>query len=238
MRPFALDSAPAHMTTVIVQSSSGALQHADRLRQEIEVGSQAAAHVTTQGATAVHKAAAHGATEAVSLRVGVEACLEYLPEPRVLFPDSELTSTIELDCAPDAIALIGDAFSWHDPEGLGRAPRRISSTFAVRVGGAEPIAIDSLRLDDFGALGRDYVAFGALTVVAPACDPCWADSLASALDNVDALYAAVSRMPGGTGVSIRLAGADMRAVRSGLGLAWGASRKAFFGEAPGRRRKE
>jgi urease accessory protein len=222
-----------------VQSSSGALQRGDRLRQRIEVGARAAAHITAQGATAVHAAALDGAEETVSLRVGAGGCLEYMPEPRVLFPDAELTNTLDLDCAPDGIALISDAFTWHDPRGAGRLPRRLRATTAIRIGGGDAVAIDSMELDDFAAPRCGFAAFGGLMIVAPGrLAPALVDALNPAIAGLDGLYGAASALPGDIGVSVRLAGRDLRALRAGVALAWEWSRTALFDAPPVRSRKD
>jgi urease accessory protein len=117
MRPFYLDRSPAHMATIIVQSSSGALQRDDRLRQFLHVGAHAAAHVTTQGAGPVHRAAIGASTsEYTTITVEEGGYLEYLPEPRLLFPDSDFEQNAELSCAPTGALLFCDAFTIREPD--------------------------------------------------------------------------------------------------------------------------
>ncbi len=238
MRPFRLDVAPAHMATVIVQSSSGALQRGDRLTQRIAVEAQAAAHVTTQGATAVHEGAQDRAEETVWLNVARQGVLEYMPEPRVLFAGAELRSALHLDCAEDGVALIADAFSWHDPQARGRFPRRLFASTAIRIAGGEPVVIERMDVRAFAAAG-DYAAFGGLAVVAPGrLSAAFADGLNPALARLDGLYAAASVLPADAGTLIRFAGRDLRALRAGVALAWEAARMALFDASPGRRRKD
>ena len=240
MRPFRLDAAPAHMATVVVQSSGAALQRGDRLRQRIGVGEGAAAHVTTQGAQAVHAAAddGRGAEETVALHVASGGYLEYLPEPRVLFPDADLASHLDVDCSGKGLALVADAFAWHDPEGAGRTPRRLRSTMTIRIDGGEAACVDRAEVTHFAPQGADYVAFGVMALIAPErVAPTACGELNAAFSGIDGLYAAASPLPGSVGLGCRFAGRDLRALRAGFAATWRWSRLWATGVAPAARRR-
>src|ERR1700730_1299951 len=96
-RTFHLDTVPAGMLTLIVQSISGAIQAEDRLEQRYQVGASAMAHVTTPGAASVYRAPpGMEALDHVHLVVEEGGFLEYLPEHRILFPDSWLCQRLGL----------------------------------------------------------------------------------------------------------------------------------------------
>jgi urease accessory protein len=242
-RAFRLDAAPAHMLTVIAQSSSGAVHGEDRLWQRFHVQAEAAAHVTTQGASSVHRADAGATTsETIAIQVDDGGYLEYLPEARILFPGAALDQAVDIDCAPRCVALVGDAFTIHDPGGSGQGFRRLASMTTLRVGGAEPVMIDRLDISRFGkGATAGFAAFASLTLVAPGraeAGASLADALSQALAKVPGLYAAASPLPGdGVGLGLRLAGRDLRATRAGTRVAWGLIREAFHGAAPPSRRK-
>lgn len=241
-RTFALDRAPSHMLTVIVQTSSGAVHGGDRLRQRLHVRDGAAAHVTTQGASVVHRADPGVTTsETVSIRVEDGGYLEYLPEPRILFPDAALAQTIEIDCAIGGVALISDVFTIHDPEVRGRSFRSLASTTILRCGG-EPVMVDRLDIRAL-APGRtaEFTAFGSLTLAAPGHTEgiaALSDALSTMLATIPGLYGAASLLPGeATGIGVRLAGRDLRAARAGAKAAWRLVRQAFYAVPPPSRRK-
>jgi urease accessory protein len=241
-RTFFLDKAPAHLLTAIIQTSSSAMHGEDQLMQRFEVGPDAAVHLTTQGATAVHRADAGLTTrEAVSLRVAPGAFLEYLPEPRILFPDAALNQTIDLDCAEGGTAIVSDAFTVHDPAGAGRSFRRLESSTTFRCSDGEPVMFD--RLDIAGLAGgrtSGFTAFGNILLKArlPTGTLQWlALDVSAALTAIPNLYGAASPLPSGAGVGVRLAGRDLRALRSGLELAWMAFRVQLHGQPPGLRRE-
>jgi len=235
-RSFALDAVPAHMLTVIVQTSSGAVHGEDRLQQRIRVATGAAAHVTTQGATAVHRAhPGYTSREAIKLDVAPGGELEFLPEPRILFPGAALDQTVEIEVAPSGAAIIADAFTVHDPSGDGRPFRRLtSSTILTRAGDAA--VIDRL---DIAALPRRraarYAAFGTVLLALPEsfamCEEL-ALTLTERLGSLGDLYGAASPLPMCAGVGVRLAAPDLRSIRAGIKAAWTAYRLALHGVAP------
>ncbi|MGY4435061.1 urease accessory protein [Bradyrhizobium sp. F1.13.1] len=217
-RSFYLDPARPSCLSVIVQTGSGAVHGEDSLAQRLVLNSGATVSLTNQGATAVHRAdPAARATETIDLHVAGGASLEYLLEPRILFPDAALCQSVELDCANDGSALIVDAFTMHDPSGEARNFRELESTFCLRRSGSEPLVIDRTRLyrptvDIF----RGYLAFGsAFLVLSPWHD--FADiqaSLTKALGGSPGLYAAVSVLPESTGLGVRLAARDLAGMRT------------------------
>jgi urease accessory protein len=233
-RTFFLDAVPAHQLTAIVQTSSGAMHGEDRLVQRISVGRDAAVHLKTQGAAAVHRAPPGMVThEAVSLRVAEGGILQYLPEPRILFPDAALTQTIDLDCAPSGTAIVSDAFTVHDPTGAGRGFRSLESTMTLRRNGAEPTMIDRMQIA--GLVQRQlrrHTAFGTLSVVTPlpatALEP-MALHLSAQLACIPGLYAVASLLPADLGLGLRFAASDLRSLRAGIDLALVTLRSHLFG---------
>ncbi len=235
-RTFLLDAEPAHQLTAIVQTSGGAILGEDRLVQRISVGSGAAVHFKTQGAAAVHRAPPGLVThEAITLRVAEGGILQYLPEPRILFPDAALTQTIDVDCAPGGTAIVSDAFTVHDPTGAGRSFRSLESTMTLRRGGADPAMIDRMQIAGLEPSRlRRHSAFGTLVVItslsANALEPL-ALRLSAQLAGVPGLYAAASLLPGELGLGLRFAGRDLRNLRACIDLALAALRLHLFGQA-------
>ncbi|MDN3279363.1 urease accessory protein UreD [Frankia sp. RB7] len=217
-RSFYLDPERPGCLSVIVQTGSGAVHGEDRLVQRLVLNPGTAVSLTNQGATSVHRAApAAGATETISLHVAGGASLEYLLEPRILFPDAALCQSVDLDCAKDGSALVVDAFTMHDPRGEARGFRDLESTFCLRRSGSEPLVIDRTRLHRPTAdIFRGYLAFGsAFLVLTPSHD--LADmqaSLTNALGGSRGLYTAVSVLPDSTGLGVRLAAQDLAGIRT------------------------
>lgn len=248
-RTFALDAAPRHMLTAILQTSSGAVHGDDSLHQRIEVGRGAAAHVTTQGATSVHRADPEGMTkEMVTLRIAEGGILEYLPEPRILFPDAALDQCIAIECAVGGVALISDAFTIHDPAGCGRSFRRFSSTTLLNLGSNESVLKDRFDIDGVSMERTPrFQAFGSVVFATPGRADgleALADTASASFAAIPGLYGAASLLPTRStgagalaeGVGVRLAGQDLRAVRAGLHAVWLETRRHLHGAAPSSRR--
>jgi urease accessory protein len=240
-RTFALDSCPHHMLTVIVQTSSGALHGEDRLSQWFEVGENAAAHITTQGASAVHRASGGlESRDSARLSVAQGGFLEYLPEPRILFPGAALEQTLEIECAPGGTALVCDAFTIHDIGCRGCGFRRFRSATILRCGG-DPVLVDRMDIDGLIAgKSASFRAFASLVVAAPGWSAAvapLADELSASLASLPGLYGAASLLPAEAGMGVRLAGRELRNVRAGIATIWFGVRSALYGAPPDSRRK-
>ena len=222
-RTFQLDPAIPHLQSVMVQTSGGAIYGDDRLLQRLHLGAGAAVHLTTQGATAVHRANPGLTTrESVAITLEPGAWLEYLPQPRILFPDAAMRQVIDIDCHPDATAIVADAFTLHDPEQRGRLFRRMESTLTVRRG-ADPVLIDRFDIAGDPQHFTRHTAFGTLLLLAPRPAEileAWALDLSSALAGHGGLYAAASVLPSALGIGLRFAATELRQLRAGTDLAY------------------
>jgi urease accessory protein len=244
-RGFRLDSVPSGMLTLILQTVSGAIQADDALVQRICVGAGAAAHVTTQGATMVYRApAGMCATDTIELEVENGGVLEYLPEPRILFPESSLSQRLLLRAAPLGIAMLSEGFVLHDPTGQGRPFRSYTSEVVIEQPAGCVIALDRIDLDAMPVRGgrrAQYAAHGTLLVVAPLPPPALealCRDIEARVSGAPGIYAAASVLPQEAGVGLRVAATDGRHLRTALTAGWFAARQHLFGCEPAPRRKE
>ncbi|WP_316202396.1 MULTISPECIES: urease accessory protein UreD [unclassified Bradyrhizobium] len=235
-RSFHTDAARPDLLSVILQTGSGAVHGEDRLTQRFTLHAGAAVCVTTQGATSVHRAEPGArAMEQVLLRVETGATLDYRPEPRILFPGAALCQVLELHCAADALALVTDAFTMHDPDGQGRLFRELDSALVVRRTGEAPLLIDRMQLRDPDvAVFNGHRAFGSAVLMLPLTNDLTAlrQRLADALSCIDGLYAAASLLPESAGLGVRLAGRQMRQLRTGFDAIAAIYREAQAPSAP------
>ena len=221
-RTFALAEDLPHQRTVILQTAGGAIHGGDTLRQRLQLDAGAAAELLTQGAGAVHRAHPGETTrETIELAVADGAWLDYLPQPRILFPDAALVQRLDIDLAPSAIAFVADAFTLHDPLGAGRLFRSLQSSITVRRDG-EPVFIDRADIAGMPRHFAHHSCHGSLLILAPR-DPStlegWALELSAALQGEEGLYAAASLLPSGIGIGLRFAATELRHLRAATDLA-------------------
>jgi urease accessory protein len=238
-RTFQLDEHPSHLLTVIVQSGAGGIHGADRLTQRIRVGRGAAVSVTTQGATSVLRAdAGQISMDTATICVEDDGFIEYLPEARVLFPDSAIDQSLRVECAAGGRAIVSDAFTWHDPSGRDRDFRELRSNLTVSVGGHLGL-VDRLDVRTIGRwMQARWSSFGTAVVVTgldPERSARFASELTYTLARIDGVYGAASPLPGDLGVGVRLASPELRGVQLGIRTARAAFRRLLFGGPPSNR---
>ncbi len=232
------------MLTLILQTVSGAINAEDALVQRIRMGADAAAHVTTQGATMVYRAPPEArATDMMELELEDRSLLEYMPEPRILFPDSSLSQRLLIRMAASATAVVSDAFVLHDPASLGRCFRHYEAEVVVQRPAGRVVVVDRLDLDRMPrAQGRRarFTAYGTLLILAALSGPeleTLARSIEARIGVSDEIYTAASTLPQEVGIGLRIAATDGRHLRTALAAGWHAARRHLFGCDPSPRRK-
>ncbi|WP_423415668.1 urease accessory protein UreD [Hyphomicrobium sp. B1] len=115
-RPFALDPLIPQLMTVYQQSSSGGLYRAEELESRIMVRRGAAAHITTQAATIIHDCQGQPAKQRVDVVVEDNGFLALTPDPFILFPGASCINILNVILSPQAVVMLTDAFTQHDPK--------------------------------------------------------------------------------------------------------------------------
>jgi urease accessory protein len=217
------DATAPHKLALIVQTASGAIQAADRLTQRIHVGPQAAALITTQGATPVHRAPAGlSALDDILLDVEDGGLIEYLPEPRILFPEASLEHQMRVRVHSNATALIADSFITHDPQGMDGIFRHYASALLLERPDGELVAADRADLASLPVNSgrmRLYRAHGMLMLVVYrpiAWLEAVGDNVAIDLRDLAGVYAAACPLPNASGILVRIAALDGQRMRIGL----------------------
>lgn len=149
-RPFHLPGDPAGLATLYLQSSSGGLYGDDDLSLSVRLDAGACLHLTTQAAAVVHDARGGLTRQAVRLEVGPDGFLEYLPDPLILFPGADCSTSVQLRLHEGARAVIFDGFVAHDPAGTARGFDRMRNCVSIGSFREGPGLID--RAEASGAL--------------------------------------------------------------------------------------
>lgn len=243
LRPHYLDPALREMAFVIVASPGGGVLQGDRLALSIAVEAGGQLHLDTSSATRLYRMPCDGARSEVNLRVGPDACLEYVPDPYLPYAGSRFSQRTHAVVDERGVLLLGEVV------GAGRAARgeqlryeRFESRLVVARPAGETLFGDACRLepacglDAPGLLGPDRPALGTLHVVAAGFDP---DVLVAAAEArpLDGAYWGASQLPNGAGAWLRVLAPDTPAAAAAIGAAWAAARVELLGAAPPRSRR-
>jgi urease accessory protein len=240
-RTFYLDRTHPEVATLYLQSASGGLYRGDRLALSLAVDDEAAAHVTTQSSTIVHRTHDRPAAQRTRIEIGERAFAAMTPDPLVLFPGAEISCATDVTLAASACAILTDGLAHHDPEGRGRPFDRYSNAIVVRD------ATGAVLLSDRGSIaGRlmaattsplgPFLAVGTLLVLGRRSERCDPDVLENRLADRGCV-AGISRLPNNAGVGGRILAANGGELARGLETAFAVAFEALIGTPPARRRK-
>lgn len=240
-RPFHLSGDPEGMATLYLQSSSGGLYGDDSLSLDVTAATGTAVHLTTTASTVVHAARGGRTRQDVSLDLGDDVLMEYLPEPMILFSGADLATTLTARLATGARLILADTALPHDPDGMGKTFARFSNEIEILGTDGQPLMVDRMQVSgaDWARRTKGFPAHGIL-VVAGAIDT---DAVASAVGAALAsgpesgVYAAASAFPERQLVVARFLCADGAGLSLTLKSAWAAARGALTGRAPPPRKK-
>ncbi len=155
---------------VYLLSPTGGVVQGDEYVIDVNVEAGAHALITTQAATKVYRMPDRPATQTVTINVGVNAVLEYVPDPTILFEDADFRQTITITLQPGAVLILHDIVM---PGRLARGEvmrfRRYANRLTVRDAAGlllyepvnfEPLPGDEHRLgllDGFACWGSWYL---------------------------------------------------------------------------------
>jgi urease accessory protein len=93
----------------VIVNTAGGMTGGDRFAIDIDVGAGASLTVTTASAEKIYRSLGADTEIGVKLAVGSGALLAWLPQETILFDRARLRRTIDVDLAPDARVLLGEA---------------------------------------------------------------------------------------------------------------------------------
>jgi urease accessory protein len=240
-RAFYLDRARPDLATLYLQSASGGLYAADRLKLSLDVGAGAALNLTTQASTVVHDGCGIGSAQHQSIAVRDGAFCAVVSDPYVLFPLADMRVRTTAEVAASGVLILVDGFAVHDPQERGRVFARFSTaTRIVRPDGALLLSDrGSIRGDELsarcGALGG-MAAAATVLVIAPPDRLAGSAEIEAAADGCGCL-AGASAAPNGAGLAMRLLAPDGGALVRGIEAAFHVAGRAALGVDLAHRRK-
>jgi urease accessory protein len=232
-RAFQLDRTRPDLATLYLQSASGGLYAADRLKLDLVVGTGAALHLTTQASTVVHDGRTQGSMMCHSVAVKDGAFCAIISDPYVLFPGACLHVGTTATVAADAILIMAEGFAAHDPHRHGRTFTRFSTDTRIMDSNGKPVVSDrgSVRGDELaahcGALGG-MTAAGSVLMIAP---PDRLAEIAEIEGTADACgcLVGVTAAPNGAGLAMRLLAPDGGSLMRGIEAVFHIASRAALG---------
>ena len=223
--------------TVFLQSPTGGVAQGDRHDVTIRAEADAVAHVSTQSSTKVQSMDCNYAAADATLSVGLDAHLDYVPEPTILHADARFCRETTLSLAAGATAVVSDVVV---PGRLARDERFEFERYLsrVRVEGPDGLLFtDATHLTPAdadptapGVLG-EFTVYGTTFVVAPARDTATlSDRLHAVVTDAEA-RAGATELPNGAGVAVRALGDRAETVQTTLHAAWDRARRELL-DAP------
>lgn len=240
--PWYLDPAVPGMAVVYVQTPGGGLIQGDRTCLQCEVGSTAQVHITNQAAEKIHTMTANCALQQIVFTLGPDAYAEYCPEPLILFPGARFGQTLQIQLASGASFFGSEIFlSRGGPaDSPGRAPNGVSFealTTSLTVLDADRSVLirdQSLALpaqhslNGPGVLAGHHV-WGQALLLGPDIPTDWARDLQAELPTESGTVWGVTLLPRERGLSVKVVGSEVCAVRHLLSAAWNLLRIRHIG---------
>ncbi|OGL08810.1 MAG: hypothetical protein A3I14_03215 [Candidatus Rokubacteria bacterium RIFCSPLOWO2_02_FULL_73_56] len=233
LAPVALDD-PAAVVSIL--NPTGGVLGGDRLRIDVEAGPAAHAVLTTPSANRVYRAPAAPATQAVRLRLGAGAILEWVPDHTIPYPGSAFRQAIDAEVDDGAVLVLVDAFA------AGRIARGEAWRFALLESAVSVRDRAGLVLHDRFVLGGGRAAagpgfaeghayFASVVVVADRGLAAFAAAAGRVLAGVAGATGGVAMLPR-RGALVRCLAADAPALGAALDALWAAARRELAGLPP------
>ena len=239
-----VDTEPADMATVYIQSSAGGVFANDRLSTQLHVLPGAKAHVTSQASTIVHRMDKGDACQITNIRIERDAYMEYLPDPIILFPNARLKSLVSIRIDPSSTLILADSFLAHDPDSGNEVFSLLHNEICVQDLNDNLLCMDrnifsgkTFIDNSIGVMGANRVQ-GTFVILNSSQE---SESISAALrESLSAqpeVYAGTSTLPNNIGVWARVLSHDVVALRASIDKLWRTSRKLLYGSYPNRRKK-
>lgn len=239
MRPLYYDPLRPDMPYTYLLSTGAGIHQGDRLRTDLTFGPGTSVYLTTTAYGRALRMPDDYAVAQVTLDVGEDAYVEYLPDPVIAFTGARLYQRTRATVHPSATLVTGETFvSGRLARGERHGYTVVAADLEIDRPGGDPVAVDRVRLvPDDGATGGlavldDHDVLTMLYVVTPLVVAGELTDLlheALAPSAQDGLLLGVSALPGDAGAWVRIVGDDTRTVARAMTRAWQALRLRLTG---------
>jgi urease accessory protein len=220
----------------------GGIAGGDSLFVRIEVETNACAVITTPAATKWYKAAGRSSRQEVTVRLGANSALDWLPQENLFFNAACVQSSFKLEIDPTASAIGWDmALLGRQASGEQWDTGAVRSSTEIWNSDDTPLWIEQALLKGSDPLLKSsqglagFKALGTLWAIGQGCTPAIATELNSQLPFEPALRAGATRLPGGV-LLLRCLSTEVELLRALMMDCWVRLRPTILGFASNRLR--
>ena len=162
-----LENDPPGMANIYIQSASGGIYENENLTTNVIANADSFSHVTTQASTIVHGMTDGSAHQTVNVNAKNNSYTEYVSDPLILFPQSRLSSTINVFADLTSTAVIADAFLLHFLNGEDQLFNQLKSYLQIHDENNQLLAKDVYIINpkNFLSAEREYIGMGTISII-------------------------------------------------------------------------
>jgi len=231
---------PPGMANIYIQSASGGIYENESLTTNIIANSNSYSHITTQASTIVHGMTNGEAHQVVNVNATQNAYTEYVVDPLILFPESNLCSTINVFADETSTAIIADAFLLHFLKGEDELFNQLRNYLNIYSDKNELLAKDVYLINPKNFLNGKckYIGMGTISIInrSSAKNDLLEQLQASILKNTD-IYGGATFFPNECGIIMKFLAPDGDTLKKALLEYWLQIRKSIVGLKPKARKK-
>lgn len=231
---------PPGMANIYIQSASGGIYENENLTTNVVANPNSFSHVTTQASTIVHGMTNGVAHQTVNVNAKDHAYTEYVSDPLILFPKSNLSSTINVYADETSTAVVSDAFLLHFLKGKDKLFNNLNSYLQIYSENNELLAKDVYLINpkNFLQAGQHYIGMGTISIVnrSGAYNELLEPLQKYISTNLE-IYGGISEFPNSCGIIVKFLATDGDAIKKTMLQAWLIIRESLVGIKPNIRKK-
>lgn len=231
---------PPGMANIYIQSASGGIYENERLTTNVVANSNSYSHVTTQASTIVHGMPEGGAHQTVNINATDNAYTEYVSDPLILFPESKLSSTINVFADDTGTAIVADAFLLHFLKGNEHLFKQLHSTLQIFTENKELLTKDVYLINpkNFLNVKRQYISMGTISIINRTnTNKNLLVPLQKIMQANKNIYGGISSLPNDCGLIMKFLAPDGDELKKTILRTWMTIRESIVGIKPNIRRK-
>jgi len=231
---------PPGMANIYIQSASGGIYENENLITNVVANADSFSHVTTQASTIVHGMTNGSAHQTVNVNALDNSYTEFVSDPLILFPQSKLSSTINVSADLTSTAVIADAFLLHFLNGEDQLFKQLKSYLQIYDENNQLLAKDVYIISpkNFLSADRDYIGMGTISIINRSLNTeNMLEKLQDTIKSNEYVYGGATLLPNNCGLIIKFLAPDGDLLKKTITQLWMDIRESLIGTKPNIRRK-